>query len=95
MKCPSCGFEYYQEETLKKGICPACGASLVAPVDERVRRQVEVRSVEARLPTMAEMGEINRKLDSIMSGVTFLVVVTIIGILLGGLALYIILATVG
>ena len=28
MKCVNCGYEYFSEETLKRGICPACGRSL-------------------------------------------------------------------
>jgi predicted RNA-binding Zn-ribbon protein involved in translation (DUF1610 family) len=28
MKCVNCDYEFFSQETLKKGVCPACGKSL-------------------------------------------------------------------
>jgi len=28
MKCVNCGYEFFSQETLQRGVCPACGESL-------------------------------------------------------------------
>jgi hypothetical protein len=42
MKCVNCGYEFFQQETLQSGFCPACGKSLT--VNNEANR--------AKLPTV-------------------------------------------
>lgn len=78
MRCPNCGFEYFNPETIERGVCPACGGSLTAKVSD-----LPLPEHENMTPaTVSQLEAVNKKLDEIASGVNFLVIVVIILIIL-------------